>query len=420
MREPSPDQSSRLAAREAGLRYATDDVPGFSRRRRGKGFSYLDREGNVIRDPEVVTRIRSIVIPPAWTDVWICPWPNGHLQATGRDARGRKQHRYHPEYRAARDEAKFGRLVEFATALPRIRKRVDRDLGRPGVPREKVLAAVVRLLELTLIRVGNDEYSRLNRSFGLTTLRGRHVKVDGTQIRFRFRGKGGAPHEVGLRDRRLSALIRRCQDLPGQDLFQYAEDGTVHNVTSDDVNEYLREVSGGDFTAKDFRTWAGTVLAYRALSELPEADDERAAKRNVVEAVKRTAGALRNTAAVSRQAYIHPEVLQAYVDGRWRPWTSTTCRRRSRRCWTCSANDSMRTPGGPGRGRKAADRPPRMRGARTGPWLGDDGGRGKEVAFMTQQTAARTGTAIPWMTPRTTCFRHSPRSSRPSRPTSST
>ena len=316
MREPSPDQSSRLAAREAGLRYATDELPGFSRRRRGKGFSYLDRDGNLIRDPEVVSRIRSIVIPPAWTDVWICPWPNGHMQASGRDARGRKQHRYHAEYRAARDEAKFGRLVEFATALPRIRKRVDRDLGRPGVPREKVLAAVVRLLELTLIRVGNDEYSRLNRSFGLTTLRGRHVKVDGTQIRFRFRGKGGAPHEVGLRDRRLAALIRRCQDLPGQDLFQYAENGTVHNVTSDDVNAYLREVSGGDFTAKDFRTWAGTVLAYRALSELPEAVDEQAAKRNVVEAVKRTAGALRNSAAVSRQAYIHPEVLQAYVEGR--------------------------------------------------------------------------------------------------------
>ena len=225
MREPSPDQSSRLAAREAGLRYATDEAPGFSRRRRGKGFSYLDRDGNVIRDPEVIARIRSIVIPPAWTDVWICPWPNGHLQATGRDARGRKQHRYHPEFRAARDEAKFGRLVEFAAALPRIRKRVDRDLGRPGVPREKVLAAVVRLLELTLIRVGNDEYSRLNQSFGLTTLRGRHVKVEGTQIRFRFKGKGGAPHEVGLRDRRLAALIRRCQDLPGQDLFQYARTG---------------------------------------------------------------------------------------------------------------------------------------------------------------------------------------------------
>ena len=315
MSEPSPADPSRLAAREAGLRYATDEAPGFTRRRRGRGFSYHDQDGNTIRDPEVIARIRSIVIPPAWTDVWICPWPNGHLQATGRDARGRKQHRYHPEFRAARDEAKFGRLVEFATALPRIRRRVDRDLARRGVPREKVLAAVVRLLELTLIRVGNDEYSRLNQSFGLTTLRGRHVKVDGTTIRFRFKGKGGAPHEVGLRDRRLAAVIRRCQDLPGQELFEYVEDGTVVDVTSDDVNEYLRAISGGDFTAKDFRTWSGTVLAYQALSELPEPKDERTTKRNVVEAVRRTSAALRNTPAVSRQAYIHPAVLEAYADG---------------------------------------------------------------------------------------------------------
>ena len=315
MSEPSPADPSRLAAREAGLRYATDEAPGFTRRRRGRGFSYHDQDGNTIRDPEVIARIRSIVIPPAWTDVWICPWPNGHLQATGRDARGRKQHRYHPEFRAARDEAKFGRLVAFATALPRIRRRVDRDLARRGVPREKVLAAVVRLLELTLIRVGNDEYSRLNQSFGLTTLRGRHVKVDGTTIRFRFKGKGGAPHEVGLRDRRLAAVIRRCQDLPGQELFEYVEDGTVVDVTSDDVNEYLRAISGGDFTAKDFRTWSGTVLAYQALSELPVPKDERTTKRNVVEAVRRTSAALRNTPAVSRQAYIHPAVLEAYADG---------------------------------------------------------------------------------------------------------
>jgi DNA topoisomerase-1 len=315
MTEPSPADPARVAAREAGLRYATDAVPGFTRRRRGRGFSYHDRDGAIIRDPEVIARIRSIVIPPAWTDVWICPWPNGHLQATGRDARGRKQHRYHPDFRAARDEAKFGRLVEFATALPRIRRRVDRDLARPGVPREKVLAAVVRLLELTLIRVGNDEYSRLNQSFGLTTLHGRHVKVAGTTIRFRFRGKGGAPHEVGLRDRRLAAVIRHCQDLPGQELFEYVDDGTVHDVTSEDVNDYLRAISGGDFTAKDFRTWSGTVLAYQALSELPEAKDERATKRNVVEAVRQTAAALRNTPAVSRQAYIHPAVLEAYVEG---------------------------------------------------------------------------------------------------------
>jgi DNA topoisomerase I len=315
MTEPSPADLARTTAREAGLRYSTDQGAGFTRRRRGRGFSYQDQDGKTIRDPEVLARIRSIVIPPAWTDVWICPWPNGHLQATGRDARGRKQHRYHPDFRAAREEAKFGRLVEFASALPRIRKRVDRDLARPGVPREKVLAAVIRLLELTLIRVGNDEYMRLNQSFGLTTLRGRHVRVEGTAIRFRFKGKGGAPHEVGLRDRRLATVIRRCQDLPGQELFQYMEDGTVGDVTSDDVNDYLREISRGDFTAKDFRTWAGTVLAYRSLSELPEPPDERTKKRNVVEAVRRTATALRNTPAVSRQAYIHPAVLEAYVEG---------------------------------------------------------------------------------------------------------
>jgi DNA topoisomerase-1 len=315
MTGPSPADPARAAAREVGLRYATDEVAGFTRRRRGKGFSYHDQQGRAIRDPDVIARIRSIVIPPAWTDVWICPWPNGHLQATGRDARGRKQHRYHPDFRAARDEAKFGRLVAFASALPRIRKRVDRDLARPGVPREKVLATVVRLLELTLIRVGNDEYTRLNQSFGLTTLRGRHVRIEGTQIRFRFKGKGGTPHEVGLRDRRLAAVIRRLQELPGQELFQYAEDGSVRDVSSDDVNDYLREISGGDFTAKDFRTWAGTVLAYQSLCELPEPQDERTKKRNVVEAVRRTATALRNTPAVSRQAYIHPAVLEAYVEG---------------------------------------------------------------------------------------------------------
>ena len=315
MTGPSPDHPARQAARQAGLRYATDERAGFTRRRRGKGFSYYDEAGNLIRNPAVLKRIRSIAIPPAWSDVWICPWPNGHLQATGRDARNRKQHRYHPDWRAVRDEAKFGRLVAFAAALPGIRARVDRDLARPGVPREKVLAAVVRLLELTLIRVGNDEYSRLNRSFGLTTLHGRHVQVDGTAIRFRFRGKGGAAHEVGIRDRRLAAVIRRCQELPGQELFEYVEDGTPRDVSSDDVNGYLRDLAGGDFTAKDVRTWAGTVLAYRSLSELPEAQDVRTRKRNVVEAVRRTAAALRNTPAVSRQAYIHPAILEAYVEG---------------------------------------------------------------------------------------------------------
>jgi DNA topoisomerase-1 len=310
-----PAAESRTAARAAGLRYATDARPGITRRRRGRGFSYHGPDGTTIRDEAVLSRIRSLAIPPAWTDVWICPWPTGHVQATGRDARGRKQHRYHPDWRAHRDEAKFDRLLDFAEALPRMRDRIDEDLARPGLHREKVLAAVVRLLELTLIRVGNDEYSRLNRSFGLTTLRNRHVRIRGSAIRFRFRGKGGKLHEVGLRDRRLAGLVRRCQELPGQDLFQYAEDGIVGDVTSDDVNAYIRDISGGDFTAKDFRTWAGTVLAYRALAELQPPTNEREGRRNVVEAIRQVAGQLGNTAAVCRQSYVHPGVLEAYLEG---------------------------------------------------------------------------------------------------------
>ncbi len=308
-------EDPRAAARAAGLRYSSDDRPGITRRRAGTGFSYRGADGAAIRDPETLARIRALAIPPAWTDVWICPWPNGHVQATGRDARGRKQHRYHPDWHAHRGEAKFERMIEFANALPSIRERVDQDLARPGLPREKVLAAVVRLLELTLIRVGNDEYTRLNRSFGLTTLRDRHARIQGSAVRFRFRGKGGKEHEVGLRDRRLAALVRRCQELPGQELFQYVEDGETRDVASDDVNDYLREIAGGDFTAKDFRTWAGTVLAYRALRALQPADDPRAARKNVVEAIKQTAGRLGNTAAVARASYVHPAVLEAYLDG---------------------------------------------------------------------------------------------------------
>jgi DNA topoisomerase-1 len=306
----------RAVAREAGLRYSTDDRPGIRRVRAGKGFTYRDAEGRTVRDPDTLARIRSLAIPPAWTDVWICPWPNGHVQATGRDARGRKQHRYHPRWHEKRDESKFDRMIEFAGALDRIRERCNEDLARPGLPREKVLAAVVRLLELTLIRVGNDEYARLNKSFGLTTLRDRHAAVEGTQVRFTFRGKSGRKHEVGLRDRRLAGLIRRCQELPGQELFQYVDDdGTTRDVDSDDVNAYLREISGGDFTAKDFRTWAGTVLAYRALRALQPAGSETAARRNVVAAMRETAGALGNTPAVTRRSYVHPAVLDAYMDG---------------------------------------------------------------------------------------------------------
>lgn len=306
----------RIAARDAGLRYSTDARPGISRRRAGRGFSYRRPEGTRVDDPNVRKRIRALAIPPAWTDVWICLDPAGHLQATGRDARGRKQYRYHERWRTGRDAAKFERLLEFATALPRIRRRCDRDLAKRGVPREKILATVVRLLEMTLIRVGNDEYARLNRSFGLTTLRGRHASVSGTAIRFRFRGKSGRQHEVGLRDRRLAAVIRRCQELPGQELFGYLDaDGVVHDVGSEDVNEYLREISGIDVTAKDFRTWAGTVLAYRALKALAPGTDERSARRNVVEAVRLTSDRLGNTPAVARKSYVHPAIIEAYLDG---------------------------------------------------------------------------------------------------------
>jgi DNA topoisomerase-1 len=307
------------SARAAGLRYSNDTRPGISRRRAGRGFAYRDADGAPIRDTAVLGRIRALAIPPAWTDVWICPDPAGHLQATGRDARGRKQYRYHARWRVGRDESKFERLIDFGRALPRIRRRCDADLARPGLAREKVLATVVRLLEATLIRVGNDEYARLNRSFGLTTLRGRHVRVDGTSIRFRFRGKSGQRHEVGLRDRRLAAIVRRCQELPGQELFAYVgPDGEVHDIASDDVNDYLREISGADVTAKDFRTWAGTVLAYRALRAAGVAEDARDAQRNVVAAVKQTALQLGNTPAVARRSYVHPAVVDAYLDGSFR------------------------------------------------------------------------------------------------------
>jgi DNA topoisomerase-1 len=313
--EERPDP--RAVAREAGLRYSSDDQPGITRMRAGRGFTYRGPDGKRITDEETLQRIRSLAIPPAWTDVWICPSPNGHVQATGRDARGRKQHRYHARWHAKRDEWKFDRMIAFAGALSQIRERCEADLDQPGLPREKVLAAVVRLLELTLIRVGNDEYARLNRSFGLTTLRNRHARISGHGVKFRFRGKGGREHEVGIRNRRLASVVRRCQDLPGQELFQYVDDdGEVRDVASEDVNEYIREISGGDFTAKDFRTWAGTVLAYRALRALEPAGSETAAKKNVVAAIRETAGRLGNTPAVARKSYVHPAVLEAYMDGR--------------------------------------------------------------------------------------------------------
>jgi DNA topoisomerase I len=304
-------------ANERGrLRYYSDAQAGIARRRAGPGFRYLTSDGRPVRDPHTLARIKRLAVPPAWTDVWICPDPSGHLQATGRDARGRKQYRYHPLYRRRRERAKFDRLVEFGRALPRIRRRIMADLSQSGLPRSKVLAAVIRLLDLTLIRVGNEEYARLNRSFGLTTLRGRHVKVEGPRLRFRFRGKSGSVVEVGLSDRRIARVVARCQELPGQELFQYVgEDGESRPIASEDVNDYLREASGLDVTAKTFRTWAATVLACRALSHVGQDDRQHMARRQVVVAMREVASRLGNTPAVVRQSYVHPAVLDAFLDG---------------------------------------------------------------------------------------------------------
>jgi DNA topoisomerase-1 len=311
-----PPKEPALAARAAGLRYLHDDRPGIRRLRAGKGFRYVGPDGRTVRDRNELRRIRALAIPPAWTDVWICPAADGHLQATGRDARGRKQHRYHPRWREVRDETKYGRMVAFAAALPALRRKVETDMALPGLPREKVLATVVRLLETTLIRVGNEEYARQNGSVGLTTMRDRHAEIDGSTLRFQFRGKSGVRHTVEVQDRRLARIVRQCQDLPGQELFQYADaDGELRAVDSADVNEYLREASGGDFTAKDFRTWAGTVLAAQALQELEAFDSEAQAKRNLVRAVEAVAKRLGNTPSVCRKCYIHPAVTEAYLGG---------------------------------------------------------------------------------------------------------
>ena len=308
------------SARSAGLRHVSDDTPGYSRKARkskqGFHFSYLDTEGKPLRDAERIKEIDTLAIPPAYTDVWICPDPDGHLQATGRDARGRKQYRYHPRWRSVRDGNKYERMMVFAEALPKIRKRIDHDLTRHGLPREKVLAAVVRLLETTLIRVGNDEYARSNQSFGLTTMRDRHVTVGKKSVHFEFKGKSGVSHEIDLADGRLARIVGRCRDLPGQELFQYLdEENHPRDVNSADVNHYLQEVSGRDFTAKDFRTWAGTVLASMALQEFEAFDSETQAKKNVVAAIERVAEKLGNTPSVCRKCYVHPEVILAYLDG---------------------------------------------------------------------------------------------------------
>jgi DNA topoisomerase I len=316
MTATQPTQDPIESAEEAGLRYVTDASPGIRRRRAGRGFSYIGPDGKRVSNRDQVAWIRSLAIPPAWTDVWICTSRRGHLQATGRDARGRKQYRYHPDWRAARDDAKYSRMIAFGQALPAIRRRVDADLRKHGLPRERVLAAVVLLLEKTRLRVGNEEYARDNRSYGLTTLRDRHAEVGSSRIRFRFRSKGGKSSDVELSDARLARIVARCQDLPGQELFAYLDDdGEVRAIGSSDVNDYLRDITGQDFTAKDFRTWSGTVLAAWALKELEGVDSEAQAKRNVVRAVEQVAEWLGNTPAVSRRSYVHPAVIDAYLDG---------------------------------------------------------------------------------------------------------
>ncbi|WP_435019063.1 DNA topoisomerase IB [Tundrisphaera sp. TA3] len=316
--KPGPEirVAPEVSARAAGLRYVSDETPGLTRVVTARGVSYRGADGKAIRDGETLGRIRSLAIPPAWTEVWICPRADGHLQATGRDARGRKQYRYHPDWRSVRDETKFGRMMAFADALPTIRRRVDSDLSRSGLPREKVLAAVVRLLETTLIRVGNEEYARNNRSFGLTTMLDRHVTVGRKSVRFGFKGKSGVRHDIDLDDPRLARIVGKCRDLPGQELFQYLDDdGGRHTIDSADVNAYLREAAGLEFTAKDFRTWAGTVLAAMALREFEVFDSEAQAKKNILRAIEDVAGRLGNTPTVCRKCYVHPEVIEAYLDG---------------------------------------------------------------------------------------------------------
>jgi DNA topoisomerase-1 len=311
------------AARAADLRYVGDWQPGITRKRRNKNFIYLDRNGKTLRDPETKARIRSLVIPPAWTDVWICENPDGHLQATGRDARRRKQYRYHPRWREVRDDNKYARMIAFGETLPRIRARVKRDLALTGLPRAKVLATVVKLLESTHIRVGNEEYARTNESFGLATLRNRHVKISGEKIRFDFRGKSGVQHAIDLADRRLARIVKRCQDLPGYELFQYIDDdGQCVAIEASDVNDYLREIAGAEFTTKDFRTWAGTVLALRSLCQAADAATRTEDKRRLVEAIGSVAKRLGNTKAVCRKCYIHPAVIESHTSGELKSFLS--------------------------------------------------------------------------------------------------
>jgi DNA topoisomerase-1 len=304
------------SAKAAGLRYVTTAEPGISRRRVRGGFRYFTPDGTQIHDVQLLRRIRALVIPPAWREVWICPDPNGHLQAAGRDQRGRKQSRYHPRWREVRNETKYERMIQFGEALPVIRKQVEHDLALPGLPREKILATIIRLLETTFIRVGNEEYARANGSYGLTTMHNRHVEVKGSTITFDFTGKSGVHHTIDIQNRRLATIVQKCHDLPGYELFQYVdEEGKRHSVQSSDVNDYLRQITGEPFTAKDFRTWAGTVLAAMILREFDPYESQTQAKKNVIQAIKTVAERLGNTPTVCRKCYIHPAVLEQYYSG---------------------------------------------------------------------------------------------------------
>ncbi len=304
------------AAEEAGLRYGSDDQPGYTRKPKGDDFEYFDTKGEPITDETRLLRIKRLAIPPAYTDVWICPTANGHLQATGRDARGRKQYRYHEKWREARDETKYDRMLIFGAALPKIRKRVESDLGLSGLPKNKVLATIVSIIERTFIRVGNEEYARTNNSYGLTTMRNKHVAVKGSKVQFKFRGKSGVEHQLAIADRRLARIVKKVQDLPGQELFGFVDDeGNVQDVKSQDVNDYLKEITGEDFTAKDFRTWAGTVLAAVALNAVEAFENKTQAKKNVKAAITAVSKILGNTPAVCRKCYVHPAVLETYLSG---------------------------------------------------------------------------------------------------------
>ena len=307
----------RDAAESAGLRYVSDARPGIRRKKVGTGFSYARADGSKLIEKDVLKRIKTLAIPPAWTEVWICPFTDGHIQATGRDAKGRKQYRYHPRFREVRESTKYEHVVAFADALPAIREKVQEHMALRGLPREKVLATVVHLLETTLIRVGNDDYAKQNNSYGLTTLKNRHVSVNGNEVRFRFTGKSGKQWSLRVRDRRIAKIIKACQDLPGQELLQYVDEaGSCQDVTSGDVNDYLKEITGKDITAKDFRTWAGTVLAAMALNELESFDSAAQAKRHLRTAIEKVAGKLGNTPTICRKCYVHPEVLNSYMDGK--------------------------------------------------------------------------------------------------------